>query len=145
MFKATIDAYRAQKSIIGEYLTKLGMELSDIIEINGISVVRSNFWGQKGREDVHGIYSLGPFEEMEGLIVHVQAYTSLTKDSSSPLIAAWLREAPKKFNDKYLRADNTGILKKLLEQKCYGANPALPAMSIAQALEVTIKKFPKIR
>ena len=131
MFEATNDIYKEEISAAGKYLTELGLELSDLIEINGISVVRSSFWGKTHVSDMHGIYSLAPYEIEQGLIIHVQAYPTLSSDPSDPLLSAWIREEPEFFANKYIRADNTPVLRTLLPQDNYGKDIAATAKLIA--------------
>jgi len=116
MFKATNDAYKSRKSTIGEYLVRLGLALSDLIEIDGILVTRSSFWNKIGFNDMHGMYSLGD-DENQGLIVHVQAYPTLSSDSTNPLICAWLKEMPRLSDNREERTHDTRVIKRLLEQR----------------------------
>jgi hypothetical protein len=128
MFEATNDRFKAQKSAAGKYLMQLGMELSDLVEINGISVVRSSFWGPTNEHDVHGFYRLPPTNK-GFLVIHVQAYPLMSEDWDNPNICAWLRDAPRLIHE---RADTTNTYTQLLNQKRYGKNPAAPANLIAQ-------------
>lgn len=95
------------------------MELSNLIEIDSIMVVRSSFWG-KSSNDMHGIYSLAPRAGKTDRIIHAQAYTGLTKEMHNPSIAVWYRKAPVLFTDPDHRADNTTICGWLLTQDAYG-------------------------
>lgn len=145
MFKASKygskDMLEKEKSIIGRYLTRIGIELSDLIEINGILVVRSKFWN-KGSNDMHGFYSLGPYEENCGCVIHVQAYSGFSRDDpSNPLIAAHVRMAPESFNGTHGTADNRPILETLLGQDNYGSNSAQVARLIADRYNEYVKRL----
>jgi hypothetical protein len=133
MFKASNGFHQDKKDIVARFLFEIGAELSDLIQVNGISVVKNALWGDFGSSDLHGVYSLHSYPTGVEQIIHVQAFPNRSPDPSDPLLTAMVRYAPRRFNESLDPSRNSTYVSRLLEQGRYGNDPARTAQLIADA------------
>lgn len=127
------DVVTTHEDLGALYLVGVGLELSDLLEINGINILTPRYSNNHSK-DVHGFYTFAPRQDEKRLLIHVQGYTALSPDPSWPIVASWLREAPESFNYWELEADKTDRLATLLEQDYYGT-PGSAANHIVEAYQ----------
>jgi hypothetical protein len=129
MLYSDIDPENKADVTIKNYLTVLGRELSDLIDVNCIRIIKGEFREQKEDNYIHAIYSV-QYKKNTNLIIHVQAHTILSFNPADPEISVYLRETSNHINNQTSKPKKLQPIKQLLSKDTYGEYPLQVAILI---------------
>jgi hypothetical protein len=130
MLYQNIDPENTADVTIQNYLTVLGRELSDLIDVNSTRIIKGKFREQKEDNYIHALYSVH-YKRNINLIIHVQAHSVLSFDPMDPLIRVCIRETSRTISRTNEKTKKSLPIKELLEQNNYGQYPLQVAVRIA--------------
>ncbi len=112
-----------------EYLLQLGIDLSDQYPIDGVYVVKQNFW-EPDNKIISGVYNLS--YRPKDVVLHVKADPNLSVQPRDTIISSVLRRAPTLF---FSNVDQTEVIEEYQPQ-------LITSFEIAPKLPQVLEKPP---